>query len=1039
MNKKGFTLVEVLAAVALIAILLVLTSTSFVKKYNESKRDAIIIQEEQLVQSGDMVVQDYCKDPLSEGYQLQCDNYYQSYEDSNNNLIIEDNSYTKYICVKDLKKLGYYSEELKYSGVDCSGVVIYKIDYDTDLQKDSYSVIKCGEDYVTEVENVNDYLTNFKECFETQNTGQPEEEKKYLLTVNFTELTPNGMKVGTSHSKEYKKGQSISVDVPEYKTFENEYTPFKHGSSQNDNNFSLNADRTKLTGTMPEGNVIINIVYSASTYVLTVNYKEFNDVQGNINFPSKQYTMYYGEEVEIPHENVANFKIISPNNFTYQMQQEDVEINVIYQQMDFNLTYNSNGGTACNSRKVTYNKAFGALCNPTRTGYTFDGWYLNGTPVTASTVNTNYNNVTLTAKWTANKYVVIYNCNGGTPTGSYSSEHTYDQVSNLLSNRCTKTGFVFTYWKDSEGKTYTNQNEIKNLRSENNDSITLTAQWEPLIYYIAFNANGGSGSMEKMTVTYGHVVNLKTNSFTRTGHRFDGWSGSDGKSYSNEASITNLTTVHGSTITMTARWIKCGAGTYLADNTCRSCPAGSYSTGGVNSCTSCSAGTYTSSAGSISCSTCAAGSYNTGTGNTSCRTCDVGYYCTGGAHKAACTAGKYSTGGASSCTICPAGSYCPGSSNKLACAAGTYTNGTGMSSCTTCAAGSYNTTTGNTSCTTCEAGYYCTGGTHKAYCVAGTYRTSTGGTSASSCSTCTAGYYCTGGTNRIMCPAGTYRTSTGGTSSSSCTTCPIGYSCTGGTNKTACDPGTYTSSTGKSSCTTCEAGYYCPGASNRIVCPTGHTSSSGASSCTKINYTVTISRNNTSYGSVNLSSVSVPYGTTYSVSGNKLTFSNGTTVTATPTAASGYTTTFSSWSSTSGTITGNVTITANFTRSASSVALLGSSGIGGSYYDCGSRNTSISVGSSSITVNYAGGNGSTSEFYWYGVNVTGYTKMSVYVYVEGLSDRGYATFYVGNKRFDAYEGGRTYTINISGSGNQRIGFDTYEVDYMSVSGWKLLP
>ena len=212
---------------------------------------------------------------------------------------------------------------------------------------------------------------------------------------------------------------------------------------------------------MPEGNATINIVYSASTYVLTVNYKEFNDVQGNITFPSKQYTMFYGEEVDIPYEIKDNFKVISPNKFTYQMPQEDVEIDVIYQQIDFNLTYNSNGGTSCSSRKVTYNKAFGTLCNPTRTGYTFQGWYLNETPVTASTVNTNYNNVTLTAKWTANKYFVIYDCNGGTPTNSYSSEHTYDQVSSLSSNRCTKTGSVFTYWKDSEGKTYTNQKEIK--------------------------------------------------------------------------------------------------------------------------------------------------------------------------------------------------------------------------------------------------------------------------------------------------------------------------------------------------------------------------------------------------------------------------------------------------------------------------------------------------------------------------------------------------------------------------------------------------
>ena len=81
------------------------------------------------------------------------------------------------------------------------------------------------------------------------------------------------------------------------------------------------------------------------------------------------------------------------------------------------------------------------------------------------------------------------------------------------------------------------------------------------------------------------------------------------------------------------------------------------------------------------------------------------------------------------------------------------------------------------------------------------------------------------------------------------------------------------------------------------------------------NYTVTIARNNASYGTVSSNSVSIPYGTTYSVSGNVLTFSNGTKVTASVSNATGYTTTFSSWSPSSGTITGNTTITANFSRS----------------------------------------------------------------------------------------------------------------------------
>ena len=84
----------------------------------------------------------------------------------------------------------------------------------------------------------------------------------------------------------------------------------------------------------------------------------------------------------------------------------------------------------------------------------------------------------------------------------------------------------------------------------------------------------------------------------------------------------------------------------------------------------------------------------------------------------------------------------------------------------------------------------------------------------------------------------------------------------------------------------------------------------------KNNYQVTISVNNSSYGTVSKSTLSIPYETTYTVSGNKITFDDvsNSTVTASVTDLAGYDTTVDSWSSTSGTITKETTITVNFAR-----------------------------------------------------------------------------------------------------------------------------
>ena len=83
---------------------------------------------------------------------------------------------------------------------------------------------------------------------------------------------------------------------------------------------------------------------------------------------------------------------------------------------------------------------------------------------------------------------------------------------------------------------------------------------------------------------------------------------------------------------------------------------------------------------------------------------------------------------------------------------------------------------------------------------------------------------------------------------------------------------------------------------------------------TVISYQVSATINNASYGSLSASSIWIPYGTTYTSSGNTVTFSNGRTITATPTSTTGYTTTCNSWSPASGTITSATTLTANCAR-----------------------------------------------------------------------------------------------------------------------------
>ena len=119
---------------------------------------------------------------------------------------------------------------------------------------------------------------------------------------------------------------------------------------------------------------------------------------------------------------------------------------------------------------MTYGSAVGELPVPTRTGYTFAGWYdAQGTKVGATSVYLMEGNTTLTAKWTANQYTVTVDpANGEKPSDI---TVTFDAPIGKLPTP-TRDGYKFGGWYDQNGNLIT-ADSIYNVAG----NLTLTAKW----------------------------------------------------------------------------------------------------------------------------------------------------------------------------------------------------------------------------------------------------------------------------------------------------------------------------------------------------------------------------------------------------------------------------------------------------------------------------------------------------------------------------------------------------------------------------------
>lgn len=218
----------------------------------------------------------------------------------------------------------------------------------------------------------------------------------------------------------------------------------------------------------------------------------------------------------------------------------------------------------------TYNTEI-SIPNPTRTGYNFTGWTFTagtaGGTWNSSTLkykfgSVNGGNDTLTANWSIYTSTLIVKPNGGT-YNSTTSDTTYANknygTTQTVANP-TWTGHTFNGWTKSanfagtlSGTTYTFKG--------NGTTDTLTASWTTNSYTISFNANGGSGTMNNQSVTYGNHTTITANAFSRTGYTFGGWTvgSTSGASVANQADTDSVyatlgSPANGGSVTLYAKW-----------------------------------------------------------------------------------------------------------------------------------------------------------------------------------------------------------------------------------------------------------------------------------------------------------------------------------------------------------------------------------------------------------------------------------------------------------------------------------------------------
>ena len=266
----------------------------------------------------------------------------------------------------------------------------------------------------------------------------------YYLDVNgLLDGTATGNTAGYGTFDVYINGNLVANDVTDF------YQQYAYGTKYEIKDIKSNTGKTyngvssgSISGTIGTSNSI-QLKFTTTTYTNSISHYMWGFTKGEGNNSGKNawligntsFTSTYNSSYKMDSSRAKRipngFQLAStfgtssisgswqsyPLGTTVTQKAGGMSYEYDYAPITYQINYDMQGGTNSSTNPTTYNVLYGVtLQNPTRRGFTFDGWLLNGQKVTGINPGANavftsesdmYNklasrttgNVTLTAKW----------------------------------------------------------------------------------------------------------------------------------------------------------------------------------------------------------------------------------------------------------------------------------------------------------------------------------------------------------------------------------------------------------------------------------------------------------------------------------------------------------------------------------------------------------------------------------------------------------------------------------------------------------------